>query len=52
MNCLASVVQGKYPDCKSIEELREKLSSEGFSISAAMSSRILRVEFCALNLAR
>lgn len=28
----ASVVQGKYSDCSSAKELREKLSSEGFSI--------------------
>lgn len=28
----ASVAQRKYSDCKSVSEIREKLSSEGFSI--------------------
>ncbi len=28
----ASVAQRKYSDCKSVDEMREKLSSEGFSI--------------------
>ncbi len=28
----ASVAQRKYSDCKSVNEMREKLSSEGFSI--------------------
>ncbi len=40
----ASVAQRKYSDCKSANDLREKLSSEGFSIffMAGWAGRVLQ----------